>query len=77
MRVPQLQFTVRRMVGAILIVSLILALVIESERATRPHRVIMAEAPTEALALEELRRQIDAIEDAAGDGAIARRGPAC
>jgi hypothetical protein len=34
-------------------------------RATRPHRVVMAEASTEAEALDEVRRQIDAIEDAA------------
>ena len=42
-------------------------------RATRPHRVVMAEAPTEAEALDELRRQIDAIEDAASPGAVAGR----
>jgi hypothetical protein len=42
-------------------------------RATRPHRVVMAEAPTEAEALDELRRQIDAIEDATSPGAVAGR----
>jgi hypothetical protein len=34
-------------------------------RATRPHRVVMAEASTEPDALDELHRQIDAIEDVA------------
>ena len=36
-------------------------------RATRPHRVIMAEASTAATALLDLHRQVDAIEDGAGD----------
>jgi hypothetical protein len=35
-------------------------------RATRPNDVIMAEAPTEAEALAELHRQVDAIEDDSG-----------
>ena len=34
-------------------------------RAARPHDVVMAEAPTEAEALDELHRQVDAVEDAA------------
>ena len=38
MRVPQVQFTVRRMIGMIIIVALILALVIQSERAARLER---------------------------------------
>jgi hypothetical protein len=38
MRVPQVQFTVRRMIGVISIVALILALVIQSERAARLER---------------------------------------
>ena len=38
MRVPQVQFTVRRMIGVILIVALILALVIQSRRAARLER---------------------------------------
>jgi hypothetical protein len=46
-------------------------------RATRLHDVVMTQAPSEAAALEDLHRQVDAIEDPAGDGAIARRGPAC
>jgi hypothetical protein len=36
-------------------------------RATRPHEVIMTRDSTEAAALAELHRQVDAIEDAAGD----------
>jgi hypothetical protein len=32
-------------------------------RATRPHRVIMFEATTEAATLEELHRQVDAVEE--------------
>jgi hypothetical protein len=35
-------------------------------RAMRPHQVVMAEAPSEAEALDELHRQVDAIEDGAG-----------
>ena len=34
-------------------------------RATRLHRVIMAEASAEEAALDELHRQVDAVEDAA------------
>jgi hypothetical protein len=33
-------------------------------RATRPHRIIMAETSAEGAALDELHRQVDAIEDA-------------
>jgi hypothetical protein len=40
-------------------------------RAERPHHVIMAEAPTEAEALDELHRQVDAIEDAGNTGDVA------
>jgi hypothetical protein len=36
-------------------------------RAARPHEVIMTQASSEAEALDELRRRVDAIEDAAGD----------
>src|SRR5262245_13129006 len=36
-------------------------------RATRPHRVVMAEGSSEAAALEDLHRQVDALEGAAGD----------
>src|SRR5262249_20068555 len=36
-------------------------------RATPPHNVIMAEGSTDALVLEDLRRQVDSIEDAGGD----------
>jgi hypothetical protein len=37
-------------------------------RAERPHRVIMAEAPTEAAALAELHHRVDAVEaELAGD----------
>jgi hypothetical protein len=35
-------------------------------RATRPHQGIMAKAPTEVAALDDLHHQVDAIEDAAG-----------
>jgi hypothetical protein len=42
-------------------------------RATRPNHVVMAEASTEAEALDELRRQDDAIEDAAAPRAEAGR----
>jgi hypothetical protein len=40
-------------------------------REMRPHRVVMAEAQTEAEALDELRRQIDAIENAASEAPAA------
>jgi hypothetical protein len=36
-------------------------------RAAPPHDVIMAKGPTEANVLDELHRQVDAVEDAAGD----------
>jgi hypothetical protein len=42
MRVPRVRFTVRRLIGAILIVALILALVIQSERAARLERELAA-----------------------------------
>jgi hypothetical protein len=36
-------------------------------RATRPHEVIMTQASSEAATLDGLHRQVDAIEDGAGD----------
>jgi hypothetical protein len=36
-------------------------------RAAPPHDVIMAKGPTEASVLDELHRQVDAVEDAAGE----------
>jgi len=45
-------------------------------RATRPHRVVMAEAATEAAALDELHRQVDAIEDGAGEARRDTSAPA-
>jgi hypothetical protein len=42
-------------------------------RAARPNHLVMAEASTEAEALADLRRQVDAIEDAAGPRAEAGR----
>jgi hypothetical protein len=33
-------------------------------RAARPHKVVMAEGPTEAAELDKLHRQVDVIEDA-------------
>ena len=44
----------------------------QGARLTRPHRVVMLTAATEAEALAELRRRADAIEDGTGDAA--RRG---
>jgi hypothetical protein len=42
-------------------------------RATRPHRGIMFEATTEAATLEELHRQVDAIEDERAGAATSPR----
>ena len=36
-------------------------------RAIPPNNVVMAEGPTEAAVLDDLRRQVDSIEDAGGD----------
>ena len=55
MRVPHVQFTVRRMIGVILIVALILALVIQSERAARLERQLAEAQSVCRLLLDELR----------------------
>ena len=55
MRGPRVQFTVRRMIGVILIVALILALVIQSERAARLERQLAEAQSVCRLLLDELR----------------------
>ena len=54
MRGPRVQFTVRRMIGVILIVALILALVIQSERAARFKRQLAESQEMVRLLAEEL-----------------------
>src|SRR5262249_18761501 len=55
MRVPRVRFTVRRLIGAIFIVALILALVIQSERAARLERELAASQEMMRLLHNELR----------------------
>jgi hypothetical protein len=54
MRVPRVQFTVRRLIGAITIVALILALVIQSERAARLERELTASQELTRMLRDEL-----------------------
>src|SRR5262249_9645197 len=55
MRVPRVRFTVRRLIAAITIVALILALVIQSERAARPERELAASQEMTRLLRDEVR----------------------
>ena len=54
MRGPRVQFTVRRKIGVILIVALILALVIQSQRAARLERELAASQEMTRLLIDEL-----------------------
>ena len=63
MRVPRVQFTVRRLIGAITIVALILALVIQSQRAARLERELAASREVTRRLLNELRASREVTAD--------------
>jgi hypothetical protein len=60
---PRVRFTVRRLIGAITIVALILAVVIQSERAARLERELAASREMMQMLLDELRDSRGATAD--------------